>query len=603
MPPVLLCAAHPIVNGWIDRVIGWIDNKLEELARYAADPTAGGGLQSVDYFVLQLLNRHIPVLQHFRGIGLSASRAAVRRAAAPGRRTRDVRDPERRAREYPAYDHDDLENVFAPVMRDIQDFLSARLGRRAIRLEIIERAQNAFISTIRDRTLFRDATLVLEVAARRSLTEIQNQFPQLFKIGPNTKMNEIVHAHLARRAARSICRRRRRRSGRSPTTSISILDRKSPLWPEFSTSPSRSECISPATGRNSNLTCGPILEDRAMSDKEPPRAPFGRRRADDHPSQSWRTAAAAVSAIGRTGAAIAATPRAIRRRRQSRAAVFASTGRPCRAAGQSRPRRLDIHARRRPQRHRPCRLRRPTLRDRRTRRAQRQPDPASGGPAAAAARPPARRALLRASFASLMEQVADADQILRQGYPLRRHFRASRPTPPNTSFARPPTTSSRTFRPKIATSGRSTRMLSRFFGERIGGVRFFENSIALKLDPLGNYHVLELQHACLALGFQGVHRTSAGGLRDPAADPAQPLRDAAPGPPQGGDATCRRTGSGQALARSPAARSRSDVGRGSIVARTSVRRVFTLRCAPVRARGRCRRRLAMALHPDAVPSN
>ena len=52
-----MCSAHPVVSGWIDRVIGWVDNKLEELARYAADPTAGGGLQSVDYFVLQLLNR------------------------------------------------------------------------------------------------------------------------------------------------------------------------------------------------------------------------------------------------------------------------------------------------------------------------------------------------------------------------------------------------------------------------------------------------------------------------------------------------------------------------------------------------------------------
>src|ERR671912_163912 len=65
-PPLLACAAHPVVDGWIDRVIGWMDNKVEELARYAADPTAGGGLQSADYFVLQLLNRHIPVLKHFR---------------------------------------------------------------------------------------------------------------------------------------------------------------------------------------------------------------------------------------------------------------------------------------------------------------------------------------------------------------------------------------------------------------------------------------------------------------------------------------------------------------------------------------------------------
>ena len=65
-PPVLVCSAYPVIEGWLDRVIGWIDNKLEELARYAADPTAGGGLQSADYFVLQLLNRQIPVLKHMR---------------------------------------------------------------------------------------------------------------------------------------------------------------------------------------------------------------------------------------------------------------------------------------------------------------------------------------------------------------------------------------------------------------------------------------------------------------------------------------------------------------------------------------------------------
>jgi type VI secretion system protein ImpK len=55
-------------------------------------------------------------------------------------------------------------------------------------------------------------------------------------------------------------------------------------------------------------------------------------------------------------------------------------------------------------------------------------------------------------------------------------------------------------------------MLSRFFGERVGGVRFFEILDHLKADPLVNYPVLEMQHACLALGFQGMHRTSSNGL-------------------------------------------------------------------------------------------
>lgn len=232
-PPVLTCGAHPVVNGWTDRVIGWIENKLEELARYAADPTAGGGLQSADYFVLQLLNRHIPVLRHFRASKYIHPERLFEELIRIAGELATFATAERRARTYPAYDHDNLEEVFTPVIRDIQDFLSAQLGRRAIRLEIIERAPNAFVSTIRDRNLFRNAGLVLEVAARRPLTEIQTQFPQLFKVGPNTKMNEIVHAHLPGVGLVHLP---------TPPPQIRaitdhvyfLLDRQSPLWPEFS---------------------------------------------------------------------------------------------------------------------------------------------------------------------------------------------------------------------------------------------------------------------------------------------------------------------------------------------------------------------------------
>jgi len=67
--------------------------------------------------------------------------------------------------------------------------------------------------------------------------EIQNDFPHLFKVGPNTKMNEIVHANLPGLTLVHL-----------PTPPPHIraitdhvyfyLDRKSPLWPEFSTAAS-----------------------------------------------------------------------------------------------------------------------------------------------------------------------------------------------------------------------------------------------------------------------------------------------------------------------------------------------------------------------------
>ncbi|MCK0195920.1 type VI secretion system baseplate subunit TssK [Ancylobacter sp. 6x-1] len=237
IPPILIASASLVVDGWIDRVIGWIDTKLEELARYAADPSAGGGLQSVDYLVLQLLNRAIPVFRHLRRSTYVHPERLYEEFLRLAGELATFASAERRARDYPAYNHDDLEAVFEPVLRDIQDFLSARLGRRAIRLDIIERAPNAFISVIRDRSLFRNATFVLEVGASRPLSEIQLQFPPLFKVGPSSKMNEIVHAHLP--GVPLVHLPTPPPQIRTITNHVYFyLDRTSPLWAEFSTASS-----------------------------------------------------------------------------------------------------------------------------------------------------------------------------------------------------------------------------------------------------------------------------------------------------------------------------------------------------------------------------
>ena len=122
-----------------------------------------------------------------------------------------------------------------------------------------------------------------------------------------------------------------------------------------------------------------------------------------------------------------------------------------------------------------------------------------------------RVALLRASFASLMEQVADAVKFFEKDI---RSAGISEQQANTAKYILCATADD--IVQHIPTDERHVwaqySMLSRFFGERVGGVRFFEILDRLKADPLVNYPVLELQHACLALGFQGMHRASAGGL-------------------------------------------------------------------------------------------
>jgi type VI secretion system protein ImpK len=122
-----------------------------------------------------------------------------------------------------------------------------------------------------------------------------------------------------------------------------------------------------------------------------------------------------------------------------------------------------------------------------------------------------RVALARASFANLMEIVADSIKFFEKD------IRAAgiSETQANTAKYIICATADDIVQ-NIPTEDRHVwtqySMLSRFFGERTGGVRFFDELTRLKQDPLLNYDVLELQHTCLSIGFQGLHRTSAGGV-------------------------------------------------------------------------------------------
>jgi type VI secretion system protein ImpK len=78
-------------------------------------------------------------------------------------------------------------------------------------------------------------------------------------------------------------------------------------------------------------------------------------------------------------------------------------------------------------------------------------------------------------------------------------------------------------------------LMTRFFGENNGGRRFFDELDRVKADAKAHYQLLELFHACLALGFQGAHQTLPGGaatLQDIRHDLYELLQKARPTPPR-----------------------------------------------------------------------
>ena len=189
-----------------------------------------------------------------------------------------------------------------------------------------------------------------------------------------------------------------------------------------------------------------------------------------------------------------------------------------------------------------------------------------------------RVALMRASFASLMEQVADAIKFFEKDI---RSAGISEQQANTAKYILCATADD--IVQNIPTEDRHVwtqySMLSRFFGERIGGVRFFEELDQLQADPLRQLSVCS---SCSTPAWRSASRASTAPRRaapaHAAADPAQPLRDAAPGAAEGRRATCRRAGR--------ARRSRRGASRVRVpvwvvapsVAGAAVRR-FTSRCA------------------------
>lgn len=234
-PPALILGAHPVLGGYLSRVLGWVEAKLETLARYAADPSSGGGMQATDYLMLMTLNREVNGLRHLAGLDCVHPEELYLRLVGLAGELATFDNGSRLAAKYPAYDHADAKASFTPVVMDIQRALSRDVGR-AVRLPLRMVRQNSYLAEVADRNLFREATFVIEVESAKPLAQVMLQFPQLCKVGPNTRMSEIVKNNLP--GIGLVHLPNPPRQIRVVASNVYfLLDRNTPLWSEFSSAP------------------------------------------------------------------------------------------------------------------------------------------------------------------------------------------------------------------------------------------------------------------------------------------------------------------------------------------------------------------------------
>ena len=196
VPPALDCNAVASPRAWLSELRGLLRQRCDALAGRMAQPGRGGVAEIADFLLLQTVNRHLALCDHLANVArLHPERlycACVTLAgdlAAFGSERRLVQP-------FPAYDHDDLQGTFRPVLVQLRLALSMVLEQNAIPIELHDRRYGVRVAIIADKSLLSTASFVLAVNAQMPSEALRVRFPTQVKIGPVERIRDLVNLQL-----------------------------------------------------------------------------------------------------------------------------------------------------------------------------------------------------------------------------------------------------------------------------------------------------------------------------------------------------------------------------------------------------------------------
>jgi type VI secretion system protein ImpJ len=145
---------------------------------------------------LLLVNRSLPLITHLSNLPGLHPEAFYQTALQIAGELATFTSEEKRPPSFPAYQHDDQENTFIPLMQELRRSLSMVLEQNATAIALEERKYGVRVASFADKGLLRDAQFVLAVKADLRQEVLQSTFPSQVKIGPVEHIRQMVNSGL-----------------------------------------------------------------------------------------------------------------------------------------------------------------------------------------------------------------------------------------------------------------------------------------------------------------------------------------------------------------------------------------------------------------------
>ena len=192
IPVNLNCFEMPSLRGFLRELQGLLHTRSEAIASRVAAAGHGGVAEIADFLLLQMVNRNQPLFEHLsRVIGLHPEefyRYGIQLAGELATFFRATKRPI----EFPAYEHEDLQATFLPLMEELRQLLGKVYEPRAVEIALKGPKFGMYAAKRPDVHLLESAVFVLAASADMPAENLRRDFPRQIIIGPVEEIRQYV---------------------------------------------------------------------------------------------------------------------------------------------------------------------------------------------------------------------------------------------------------------------------------------------------------------------------------------------------------------------------------------------------------------------------
>lgn len=197
IPVVLYIDVSDVLSDTLAEFRATLHVRANEIAgRVSGRSYDGSVATNIDLLCLQTINRTLPLIEQFMGLGyIHPQRLYEFLLALSGELSTYLSDA-RRPMNFELYNHERLNACFDPLIDSIKSCLSVVLDKAAIKLDLSPPMKGIRGAKIASKSMLQEGYLVLAVKANVDEEVIQHQFPAQAKIASVEQIQTLVNSSL-----------------------------------------------------------------------------------------------------------------------------------------------------------------------------------------------------------------------------------------------------------------------------------------------------------------------------------------------------------------------------------------------------------------------